>query len=97
MSEMSGDTTRASPSVTSAGAWKHSDLPAPVGITTTESRLPRMACIASRCSGRNEVYPQYFSSTSSRGAVSSTVEADTEGGTDIGRRLMVTHGPRPSL
>ncbi len=35
---MSGDTTSATPSPTSAGAWKQIDFPAPVGITTSESR-----------------------------------------------------------
>ena len=38
ISEMSGETTSATPSPTSAGAWKQSDLPPPVGITTSESR-----------------------------------------------------------
>ena len=38
-----------------AGAWKQSDLPPPVGSTTIESRPARIASIASRWSGRNEV------------------------------------------
>ena len=37
-----------------AGAWKHSDLPPPVGSTSSESRPASTASIASRCSGRNE-------------------------------------------
>ena len=40
---------------TSAGAWKQSDLPPPVGMTTSESRSSRIACMASRCRGRNEL------------------------------------------
>ncbi len=40
---------------TTAGAWKQSDLPPPVGSTTIESRPARIASIASRWSGRNEV------------------------------------------
>ena len=43
---------------TTAGAWKHSDLPPPVGSTTTLSRPSRTACIASRCSGRKSENPQ---------------------------------------
>ena len=39
----------------SAGAWKHSDFPAPVGMTTSESRRLTMASMASRWSGRNAV------------------------------------------
>jgi hypothetical protein len=51
---MSGEITSARPRIppapgsTTAGAWKHSDLPPPVGSTTTLSRESRIACIASR-------------------------------------------------
>src|SRR5258706_6108094 len=70
---MRGETTRATPSrdasdappATSAGAWKHSDLPPPVGSTTTLSRESRIACIASRCSGRKLENPQTRCSASS--------------------------------
>ena len=55
ISEMSGDTTRATPPPTSAGAWKQIDFPAPVGITTSESRAASVASIASRWSGRKLV------------------------------------------
>ncbi len=55
---MSGETTTASPSRQTAGAWKQSDLPPPVGSTTTLSRSVMPHPIASRCSGRNESYPQ---------------------------------------
>src|SRR5262245_13022719 len=65
MSEMSGDTTSATPrrpslcsASTTAGAWKQSDLPPPVGRTTTLSRPSRTACIASRWSGLNVENPQ---------------------------------------
>src|SRR5262245_45345333 len=77
---MSGETTSAGPRrprlasdstcSTTAGAWKHSDLPPPVGSTTTLSRDARTACIASRCSGRNAANPQtrWSVSSSSRSA-----------------------------
>src|ERR671930_2428800 len=48
-----------------AGAWKHSDLPPPVGRTTTLSRESRTACMASRCSGRKSEKPQTRCRTSS--------------------------------
>src|ERR1043166_7807470 len=55
---MSGEMTSARPrSAETAGAWKQSDLPPPVGRTTTLSREARMASIASRCSGRNVEKP----------------------------------------
>ena len=37
ISAISGDTTTAQPSRSSAGIWKHSDLPPPVGISTSAS------------------------------------------------------------
>jgi hypothetical protein len=40
---------------TSAGNWKQSDLPPPVGRTTSESRRSITASMASRWSGLNEV------------------------------------------
>src|SRR3954469_14655525 len=46
------------PRSTTAGAWKQSDFPPPVGSTTTLSRDSRIACIASRCSGRKSEKPQ---------------------------------------
>src|SRR5262245_55432378 len=67
---MSGETITAiprgwpAPSCTSAGAWKHSDLPPPVGSTTTLSRDARMAAIASRWSGRKLEKPHTWWSTS---------------------------------
>src|SRR5262245_7716561 len=53
-----------------AGAWKHNDLPPPVGSTTTLSRESRIACMASRCSGRKSEKPQtrWSVSSSSRSA-----------------------------
>ena len=38
MSAMSGDTTTVVPGRSSAGSWKQSDLPEPVGMTATRSR-----------------------------------------------------------
>src|SRR5471032_1321026 len=55
---MSGDTTRPRPPAATAGAWKQSDLPPPVGSTTMLSRDCRIACIASRWRGRNSEKPQ---------------------------------------
>jgi hypothetical protein len=55
INEMSGEITRASPSRTRAGAWKQTDLPPPVGSTSSESRPLTTASIASRWRGRNEV------------------------------------------
>ena len=54
ISEISGETTTAMPSMATAGAWKQSDLPPPVGSTTSESRPAMTACMASRCSGMKE-------------------------------------------
>jgi hypothetical protein len=45
---MSGETITATPGCTTAGAWKQSDLPPPVGMTTSESRPASTASIASR-------------------------------------------------
>src|SRR5262245_27197170 len=52
------------------GAWKHSDLPPPVGSTTTLSREPRIACMASSWRGRKSEKPQtrWSVSRSSRSA-----------------------------
>ena len=43
ISATSGDTTTVRPSITSAGTWKHSDLPEPVGITVSTLRPPSSA------------------------------------------------------
>ena len=40
ISEMRGDTMTAIPSIANADIWKHSDLPPPVGISTSESPRP---------------------------------------------------------
>src|SRR5437762_11864649 len=62
---------RGGPLGTSAGAWKHSDLPPPVGSTTTLSRDARIACMASRCSGRKSEKPQTrWSASASRESAS---------------------------
>ncbi len=47
ISEISGETTTAIPGRATAGAWKHSDLPPPVGSTTSESCPATTADIAS--------------------------------------------------
>jgi hypothetical protein len=47
MSEMSGETTTVSPGSMSAGTWKHSDLPPPVGRMTSVSRPASTALTAS--------------------------------------------------
>ena len=43
MSAMSGDTTMHTPRLSSAGSWKHSDLPPPVGMIASRSWPPRMS------------------------------------------------------
>ena len=58
MSAISGDTTTVVPSSSSAGSWKQSDLPAPVGITATRSRPSSTASAASRCPGRKARRPK---------------------------------------
>ena len=50
---MSGETTTVMPGSSSAGTWKQSDLPPPVGRTTTVSRPERMAETAASWPGRN--------------------------------------------
>ena len=59
ISEMSGDTMTAIPSITNADIWKHNDLPPPVGISTSESPPPTVCRIISSCIGRNVSYPKY--------------------------------------
>lgn len=50
---ISGETTKVRPGVTSAGNWKHSDFPAPVGMTTRTSRRSSAAAQASACPARS--------------------------------------------
>src|SRR2546430_13280726 len=77
MSEINGETTSASPLLTMAGAWKQSDFPPPVGSTTTLSRDSRIACIASRCSGRKSAKPQTrWSASASRRSTSGVFVID---------------------
>ena len=60
ISAMSGETTSATPgsSPIRAGTWKQSDLPPPVGSTTTLSRRSSTAWIAEPCRGRSVSNPQ---------------------------------------
>ena len=44
--EMSGEITRVSPSMSSAGIWKQRDLPEPVGMTPNTSLPSRIASIS---------------------------------------------------
>ena len=44
MSAMSGDSTTVVPGRSSAGSWKQSDFPEPVGITATRSRPSSTDC-----------------------------------------------------
>src|SRR6188474_686415 len=90
---MSGDTTRARPrGSTIAGAWKHNDLPPPVGRTTMLSRDSRIACIASRWRGRNAEKPQTrWSASASRRSASGVVVLDVviDQTLELGRELVV--------
>jgi hypothetical protein len=62
---MSGETTTVTPSRMSAGNWKQSDLPPPVGITTTVSRPSRMDSTTSPCPSRKQSKPKNFLSAES--------------------------------
>ena len=63
ISATSGDTTTVSPSLTSAGTWKQSDLPEPVGITASTLRPARSASITASWPGRNASNPNTVPST----------------------------------
>ena len=63
ISATSGETTTVSPSITSAGTWKHSDLPEPVGITVSTFRPPSSASITAAWPGRNASNPNTEPST----------------------------------
>ena len=58
ISAISGDTTTVSPRMTSAGIWKHSDLPEPVGITVSALRPASRAAIAASWPGRKFSNPK---------------------------------------
>src|SRR6185312_353518 len=62
---MSGETTTPTPLRSSAGIWKQSDFPPPVGMSTSAS-FPAATCATiSRCSPRKEEYPKTSLSTHS--------------------------------
>lgn len=52
MSAIRGDTTSVTPSRTSAGSWKQSDFPAPVGKIATTSLPASETSMISCCNGR---------------------------------------------
>ncbi len=58
ISAISGETTTVSPSRSSAGSWKHSDFPPPVGITASTSRPSATAVTISSWPGRKASKPQ---------------------------------------
>lgn len=58
MREMRGETTRVMPSMARAGSWKQSDLPEPVGMTTTASPPAMIASMGSRWPGLKEEKPK---------------------------------------
>ena len=64
----------------SAGAWKHSDLPPPVGSTSRLSRPSSTACIASRWSGRKSEKPQMRCSASRSGASYALIRISSDSG-----------------
>src|SRR3954454_14667276 len=89
---MSGETTRPRPSPATAGAWKQSDWPPLVGRTTMLSRDSRIACIASRWSGRNAEKPQTRCSASRSSASASCVgmlDVVINEALEFGRQLVV--------
>ena len=63
MSAMSGETTTVSPPATSAGIWKQSDLPEPVGITVRAWRPASRAVIAGSWPGLKSSKPKTSRST----------------------------------
>ena len=63
ISATSGDTTTVRPSPTSAGTWKHSDLPEPVGITASALRPDSSVSITASWPGRNTSNPKTSRST----------------------------------
>ncbi len=52
MSAISGETTMPVPARAMAGIWKHSDLPPPVGMSTSASRPAMSVPITSACGAR---------------------------------------------
>jgi hypothetical protein len=58
MSAISGDSTTVTPSRQSAGSWKQSDLPPPVGMMASTSRPARTASTISSCPGRKPENPK---------------------------------------
>ena len=63
ISATSGDTTTVRPFTTSAGTWKQSDLPEPVGITASALLPARSASITASWPGRNPANPNTSRST----------------------------------
>ena len=55
---MSGETTTVSPGRRSAGSWKQSDLPPPVGSTAKTSLPASESRMISSCNGRKELKPK---------------------------------------
>ena len=66
ISAISGETTTVRPSRASAGSWKQSDLPPPVGSSAKTSLPASESRMISSCNGRNEVKPKYCFSSGSR-------------------------------
>ena len=58
ISAISGEMTTVSPLWRSAGSWKQSDLPPPVGMMASTSRPARMAATISSCPGRKASKPK---------------------------------------
>jgi hypothetical protein len=58
MSAISGDMITATPGRISAGIWKQTDLPPPVGITTSASRPEHRQFMTSAWQLRNDGYPK---------------------------------------
>jgi hypothetical protein len=58
ISAIRGETTMPQPSRISAGIWKHSDLPPPVGISTSASPPFATCSMISPCLPRNDGKPK---------------------------------------
>src|SRR5687767_14401703 len=63
MSATSGVTTTVRPPSTTAGTWKHTDLPPPVGSTASTSRPESTDSTTAVCDGRKSGWPKRWRRT----------------------------------
>src|SRR5258705_13464603 len=81
-----GETTTVKPDCASAGNWKQSDLPPPVGSSANTSRLASASRMISSCNGRKEVNPKCCFNKDCNGAASAFITSqNAEIGNHYGR------------